>query len=85
MCGIAGIISARKQVTQSRLKSMTDSLRHRGPDAEGWWCSDDATVGLGSRKRVEYHGHSDSREVCHGRHLKQRSLERSQSERDRCP
>ena len=50
MCGIAGIISARRQVTQSRLKSMTDSLRHRGPDAEGWWCSDDGTVGLGSRR-----------------------------------
>ncbi|MFN2601752.1 MAG: asparagine synthase (glutamine-hydrolyzing) [Gemmatimonadaceae bacterium] len=50
MCGIAGIISPRKQVTPSRLKSMTDSLRHRGPDAEGWWCSDDATVGLGSRR-----------------------------------
>lgn len=50
MCGIAGIISARKQATQSRLKSMTDSLRHRGPDAEGWWCSEDATVGLGSRR-----------------------------------
>src|SRR5260221_12379334 len=29
---------------------MTDSLRHRGPDAEGWWCSDEASVGLGSRR-----------------------------------
>ncbi len=50
MCGIAGIVSARKDVTRSRLKAMTDSLTHRGPDAEGAWRSLDGAVGLGSRR-----------------------------------
>src|SRR5689334_11538157 len=50
MCGIAGIVSARRSVTQSRLKHMTDSLLHRGPDAEGLWRSHDGAVGLGSRR-----------------------------------
>lgn len=50
MCGIAGIISMRDRVSHSRLKVMTDSLRHRGPDGEGWWYNDDGAVGLGSRR-----------------------------------
>lgn len=50
MCGIAGIVDFRDPVDRQRLKEMTDVLRHRGPDGEGWWFSDDATVGLGSRR-----------------------------------
>jgi asparagine synthase (glutamine-hydrolysing) len=50
MCGIAGIISMRDRVSHARLKVMTDSLGHRGPDGEGWWSSDDGAVGLGSRR-----------------------------------
>ena len=38
MCGIAGIINFTSQETNSllRLKKMTDSIRHRGPDGEGY-------------------------------------------------
>ena len=29
---------------------MTDRLRHRGPDDEGWWLDAEAGIGLGSRR-----------------------------------
>ncbi|MCZ2458459.1 MAG: asparagine synthase (glutamine-hydrolyzing) [Chitinophagales bacterium] len=51
MCGIAGIISSDPdKVTSLRLKQMTGSLAHRGPDGEGFWINDDSTVGLGHRR-----------------------------------
>ena len=34
MCGIAGIIGL-KSVDQSEIKSITNALKHRGPDAQG--------------------------------------------------
>ncbi len=41
MCGIAGAVwwQASKAVDAAVLKQMTDSLRHRGPDADGHWFS----------------------------------------------
>lgn len=51
MCGIAGIIdrsSAHSSAT--KVRSMCDSLAHRGPDGEGFWSSNDATVHLGHRR-----------------------------------
>lgn len=51
MCGIAGIVSVNpNEVSQQRLKVMTDSIVHRGPDGEGQWVSDEGTVGLGHRR-----------------------------------
>lgn len=51
MCGIAAIISNNKQlVTAQRLKQMTDSLAHRGPDGEGIWLNEANNVGLGHRR-----------------------------------
>lgn len=51
MCGIAGIISSNPQeVTQERLRAMTDRVFHRGPDGEGHWINDDQSVGLGHRR-----------------------------------
>jgi asparagine synthase (glutamine-hydrolysing) len=51
MCGIAGIISIKVgEVRNERLKSMTDSISHRGPDGEGQWISDDLVVGLAHRR-----------------------------------
>jgi asparagine synthase (glutamine-hydrolysing) len=51
MCGIAGIVSVNpNEVSQHRLKLMTDSIVHRGPDGEGQWVSDDGNVGLGHRR-----------------------------------
>ncbi len=51
MCGIAGIISSDPAIVNSRrLKSMTDAIAHRGPDAEGHWFSPTQQVGLGHRR-----------------------------------
>jgi len=39
MCGIAGVIYADRDrpVDPAQLKAMSDSISHRGPDAEGFW------------------------------------------------
>ena len=42
MCGIAGLLDARSGLSEEALggataRSMVDSLRHRGPDADGIW------------------------------------------------
>jgi asparagine synthase (glutamine-hydrolysing) len=41
MCGIAGLYRPRRPFqigeTERLIRAMTDSLAHRGPDAEGWW------------------------------------------------
>ena len=46
MCGIAGFLdpTLAADAAPSRLRRMTDALRHRGPDAEGQW--QDAALGL---------------------------------------
>ncbi len=49
MCGIAGILNlASGAVSPQTLRSMTDIIRHRGPDGEGQWI--DGSVGLGHRR-----------------------------------
>ena len=51
MCGIAGIIAVDKnEISQQRLKKMTDIIAHRGPDGEGHWINPDGNVGLGHRR-----------------------------------
>ena len=51
MCGIAGIISINPHhVSTERLKAMTDSIAHRGPDGEGFWFNENKTVGFGHRR-----------------------------------
>ena len=51
MCGIAGIVSLNKSlVNKSSLKTMSDSLSHRGPDGEGLWINENNTVGLSHRR-----------------------------------
>lgn len=37
MCGIAGIIGAQTDANRAALRRMTDAMRLRGPDAEGFW------------------------------------------------
>ena len=46
MCGIAGAVwwNPRERVTSDILQRMTDSLRHRGPDAGGAWFSEPGAV-----------------------------------------
>lgn len=50
MCGIAGIfhLDTAKPVDPVRLRKMTDSMGHRGPDGSGEWTA--AGVGLGHRR-----------------------------------
>ena len=51
MCGIAGIISTQKEIIHNRsLKTMSDSLSHRGPDGEGLWINKENTAGLSHRR-----------------------------------
>jgi asparagine synthase (glutamine-hydrolysing) len=49
MCGIAGIISADPSaISVQRLKKMTDTLVHRGPEAEAFWI--EQHTGFGHRR-----------------------------------
>ncbi|MDA7946880.1 MAG: asparagine synthase (glutamine-hydrolyzing) [Hyphomicrobiaceae bacterium] len=53
MCGIAGIFRTRAgtpQVKDAHIRSMTDTLVHRGPDDGGVWCDKRAGVALGNRR-----------------------------------
>jgi asparagine synthase (glutamine-hydrolysing) len=54
MCGVAGYfgrpaVAAAGEVG-TLLKSMSDAIRHRGPDSEGQWVSDDELCGLSHRR-----------------------------------
>lgn len=49
MCGIAGIINLNgRPVAESDLRKMTDTIRHRGPDGEGFYTFEN--VGFGHRR-----------------------------------
>src|SRR5436190_9677080 len=50
MCGICGIFETRNEpiVHRSTLKAMADTLYHRGPDDEGFYCC--GGIGLGFRR-----------------------------------
>jgi asparagine synthase (glutamine-hydrolysing) len=54
MCGIAGIVLRQKSIPSpsigKRVKAMTDTLRHRGPDDEGIFLAQDGVVALGNRR-----------------------------------
>ncbi len=52
MCGVVGWIAARgwDETKDATLKSMTDSLIHRGPDGEGQQVDRQRGVGLGHRR-----------------------------------
>lgn len=50
MCGIAGYVDLQQEepIDQQTLATMSATIRHRGPDAVGYWL--DETVGLGFRR-----------------------------------
>jgi len=49
MCGIAGFFN--KEIdNQATIKSMTDRMIHRGPDAEGFWFDENSGLVLGHRR-----------------------------------
>ncbi|EGC34394.1 hypothetical protein DICPUDRAFT_88339 [Dictyostelium purpureum] len=47
MCGISGWIDWSKDISNEHgiIKKMNDSVIHRGPDAEGFWSSENAQIG----------------------------------------
>jgi len=52
MCGICGVILGADgpPVDEAVLKRMNETLRHRGPDDEGYWFTADRRVGLAHRR-----------------------------------
>ena len=57
MCGIAGIITSpslnhnyNKVILKDSIKKMTDAIAHRGPDGEGIYINEAATVAIGHRR-----------------------------------
>ncbi len=48
MCGISGYFSSSQAFSADDLRRMTESIRHRGPDAGGYF--EDDVVGLGNRR-----------------------------------
>src|SRR5581483_7138575 len=48
MCGICGIASARGHVDADRIRAMSQTLYHRGPDSEGMHV--DTHVGIAARR-----------------------------------
>jgi asparagine synthase (glutamine-hydrolysing) len=48
MCGICGIASTRGRINRGRLAAMSETLIHRGPDAEGTFVK--GGIGLASRR-----------------------------------
>ncbi len=50
MCGIVGIFDSKEPVDQDLLKRMTDILRHRGPDREGFFIHKSRRMGFGFRR-----------------------------------
>lgn len=48
MCGIAGILNKKDPVPPEQIRRMTDSMCHRGPDAEGFFV--DRELAFGHRR-----------------------------------
>ena len=48
MCGIAGILNKQAPASQEQIKRMTDTMSHRGPDAEGFYI--DGPLAFGHRR-----------------------------------
>jgi asparagine synthase (glutamine-hydrolysing) len=50
VCGIAGFLDPESILTKESLQLMTDSIKHRGPDAEGIYYEQQNGIGLGHRR-----------------------------------
>ncbi len=50
MCGISGFISLHNLTSPAQLVKATSTMQHRGPDAEGFYFSENKKVGLGHRR-----------------------------------
>lgn len=47
MCGIAGVMGQSTAELPTRVRSMVEAIRYRGPDDSGVWCDERVGVGLG--------------------------------------
>ena len=52
MCGICGTWSSEtlQAVEVATLRRMSETIRHRGPDDEGYWADPETGLGLGHRR-----------------------------------
>jgi asparagine synthase (glutamine-hydrolysing) len=50
VCGITGFLDSELKLNRQDLLSMTDCLKHRGPDAQGIYYNEPHRVGLGHRR-----------------------------------
>ncbi|MBP7388798.1 MAG: asparagine synthase (glutamine-hydrolyzing) [Chitinophagales bacterium] len=50
MCGIAGQLKFNGRVEETTIISMTNAIKHRGPDGDGVYVNADATLALGHRR-----------------------------------
>ena len=48
MCGITGFISSK--LNDINLKEMVSSIKHRGPDSDGYFYNSNFKLGLGHRR-----------------------------------
>jgi len=71
MCGIVGLLGACRGSTQDLehlARRMSESIRHRGPDASGVWCDSDAGIAFGHRRLsildLSPAGHQPMRSAC---------------------
>jgi asparagine synthase (glutamine-hydrolysing) len=46
MCGIAGIIAPELKDKDALIRKMTDVIRHRGPDDDGYWSDKNVAIGM---------------------------------------
>lgn len=46
MCGLSAVIATQKRILPSQLVAMNKTLKHRGPDGQGTYLSDDGKVGF---------------------------------------
>ena len=93
MCGIAGFVLGRgcRFPPEDILISMTDALRHRGPDGAGTWFDSDNGVALGHRRlaiidltesgRQPMHSHSGRYTITYNGEIYNFALLRSELEK----
>lgn len=71
MCGLAGIISKDPhQISHNRLKLMSDTLQHRGPDGEGFWLHEDGNCGWAHRRLAILDKSTKAAQPMHYRHYR---------------
>ncbi len=46
MCGIAGLVGIDRSIAGPRVRQAVRRLTHRGPDGDGWYDTDGATLGM---------------------------------------